>query len=344
MPTNSGDTATAAQEKEESYRLGWIESWVTGISSETFASSKMRLPPRKRQRTTRGTSPGPSTVEPGISPSPWGAYCEASTTATNPAFYDFMPVNPGEISNGPQALEASQESLDFVKEHVPTFVTSLEEIIGYTNQTRACVPGYARDKTDVPIPEHDFQSEEEERSLADLEYELREIQNSIRNTKHCRVNGVDESTWNTRVHAKIFDIAAHNSKNVGVYSLGSVVVPDAWRPRISRPRTLSGRQTDTTLEGGSEQSRSPVTALSGPRIVDFVDFLLYLEDSKRTERIIELLKKESLRHRTANHFDENALALFPAGVFVRTKGPKGTKQMRSWISSWHIRMSSFFTG
>jgi hypothetical protein len=252
-----------------------------------------------------------------------------------------MPVHPSEAIHGPQALDPLKESLHFVKEHASTFLTSLEEIISYVNQTRASIPEYARDKT-IPIPEHHFQSEDEERPLADPKYELQEIQNIFCNAKHCRVNGVNESTWNARVHAKIFDLAIRNSNNVGVYSLGSVLVPDAWRPKI--PRIPSGSGVDAAQQGGSEQSRSSIAAL-GPHVIDF---LLYLEDSKRTKRIVKLLQKECLQYETVNHFHENALALFPTGVFVKTKGPKGTKQksemqMRSWISSWHIRMSSFLT-
>src|SRR5690606_15638588 len=48
-------------------------------------------------------------------------------------------------------------------------------------------------------------------------------------------------------------------------------------------------------------------------------------------------------HQSINFFLEEALDRRPVGIFAKTKGSKGTvdaanKQLKYWISSWHIRM------
>ncbi|KAJ4307385.1 hypothetical protein N0V84_012775, partial [Fusarium piperis] len=141
----------------------------------------------------------------------------------------------------------------------------------------------------------------------DVNDEFKDLQKVAHRTELCNSENVSESSWNTRVHDLLLDVALTPFQ-------GSISHWDVTRAPITKtylPRHGSGIDLQAKM----------------------VDFCITLDGEPTRRQVVEHLKSNN--HKSINHTDYQPLRFRPIAISIETKTPDGsTEEAKTQLSVW----------
>ncbi|MBE3046108.1 hypothetical protein IMZ48_26935 [Candidatus Bathyarchaeota archaeon] len=213
----------------------------------------------------------------------------------------------------------------FVREKASEFedhMSSIERILDMSSP--ACIPMSIKAALGFEVLPGFFY-DDDDRGRAYVE--LSGIQDIISETRTCLDNKSNELIRNHSVHSTVLTLALEEATYVKRITSLDNKIPEYWRPH----RRGSAARGDVAAGGGAETHEPG--RLTG--------YLFALDDSHLEHRTTNLLGHITTARgaSTVNFVDDPELRKRPISVIFRTGSVREMdKQLRSWVSSWHLRM------